>query len=1590
MIARSLSDEPGDGREYRSGALCLVARRMKSSLGGDATRQKVAEQILTMTPEPGADHRALASLALKELVSFQIDDRLERALTMEGVDYRIWAPGQPDREDDTDSILVIKPFGHAASPSSLRLTPTERLSLFESERWLFHRILCVIPDLVPVLVGFDPDESRLPLCLLMGEFRLRLEETGGYMYLLRSSSSPPNGPLGDPGKEAEDVLVAGTRARPEISTPNQEETRIKTVCLVRRKPTSCSDRVSDAEVDESFAGFFSRALRIRTSGLELGCDFLARTREESITIWRARAYRETLHVEARGLLPMEWSERDRDIETAEIFVEPGVTAIGSRGVSPRSEAGLLAEPGARESGHTQAADGEDPGHVAAHGMSLMSAVGETRRLVLLGGPALGKTICLFHLAQSLLKRESSTPGVGRIDPQDKGPSIPLYGSLRELNVPPGERRPPVRTWLLGKLASSSSPSEVDAAEKAFVAGEIVLLLDGLDEVVEAQARADVAREIHDLLSTDWTRCRAVLSSRPKAFREVSTSVDWPRFALAEFDSRRVGLFLERWFAAVRRREPLTSSGRPTDPRSAAEGFLAELRKHRELERAIRHPLLLTIMALGYRSSDGQVPRRRVDLYGSVVHTVALAWERAKGQQPGLRFPETTQVVQCLAWVAFSLHSGRGDNAVDQNGLHRLVSRGFELCGIPPERAAVDAWDLCKVIRLRQTLLVETAPGRFGFFQVTLQEYLAGVHLAKSRGSEDRLQVVREQLHSSRWCGVLEFAVAVADEAGSAQLLDAIANHGSRFERWLARDMIAAVRCLSDDPAAPSDIVDRLVERLLERLGESGPGSLELDSVRGEAVAALAALPFGVLKRGSIRDRLLSLAAHGSRDDQDALDNALDREESLEPVLRKLLVEARAPRSERVSSGTESTRPSVRPLVLESEPELLGALKDPRAEVRAAAVQALMTRTPISGAVWTVVVERLEDSDPTVQAIAADVLSGGPESVLEPLVRGLSSHDPTVRCAAARSIGEGCGWRGWTTHPVEALLLSTETLPWVRHAALESLKIAASLLPALPLFPGSHAAGRSFGEAMTLALRPEPMAQQAIGAPQGGLSHALIDWSDRTWALVRKALPPGSVETLARNRAAACSAGALAGIVLSLRSPDGGFVTCSRIPGGTVSHEVQTGLQAPSGSLSVPGDLGLTVRAVQVALLLHVVADAIDPLLQSGSSDPLAQEALRSLYLPGDPDSCRAAIQELAAAGVSRLSTVCEIRTHTSGSTRLACARLVCTTVLDDLGLPAREDLDREILERLLLTLACRHDLPEFELPPLPSHLVVPLTLDALFHELVDLGSARPLEAVTLADVEIGERLWPVLRAGVVQLDVDLGEVPEQTLDRLARNLGHLSERSEGSPMVVVLLRSGAMRVAVNPAPALVAGESSQAISGASAIEVASSVSASLVDMAMISNEEATKQLEHLVSRLESEDCSSDPSVLSASALLARKAAPDLAVELLTRIVGLVRRRGGDVRTTDVRTVVETLAEVAGRLDPGDRRRGFEPLFALASSDTTVDPWALEALAALSRYRGFWLDSQVTKLVSRARKAIKRDRNLLALVELKDLLSKTAT
>ncbi|MGI5501936.1 NACHT domain-containing protein [Lentzea sp. CA-135723] len=364
-----------------------------------------------------------------------------------------------------------------------------------------------------------------------------------------------------------------------------------------------------------------------------------------------------------------------------------------------------------------------------------------RRTVLLGDPGAGKSTLAAKLAHDLASSSDRVPFLLVL--RDFTPSFRAGG--REL----------LRYFeQVCRDPYNLSPAH-DCVEYLLRNGRAIVVLDGLDELVEPELRRRVVRLIEGF-AHQYPLTPIVVTARKVGYAEapLSTSL-FAQGTVDEFDTEQVTAYVSRWFALdaatpVSRRARLASS------------FVAESAEIAELR---RNPLLLALLCAMY-SSEHYLPRNLAQVYERCAVMLFDRWDSMRGIALPVQFQGRLRgAVQHLAWALFT--SPESGKALPRSRIVHLLARYLVSKSFDTDDALAAAEEFADFCTGRAWILTDVGATRveplFGFTHRTFMEYFAAEHLVRKHTDTDSLwQALGPHVAEGAWDVVSRIALQLHD------------------------------------------------------------------------------------------------------------------------------------------------------------------------------------------------------------------------------------------------------------------------------------------------------------------------------------------------------------------------------------------------------------------------------------------------------------------------------------------------------------------------------------------------------------------------------------------------------------------------------------------------------------------------------------------------------------------------------------------------------------------------------------------------------------------------------------------------------------
>lgn len=364
----------------------------------------------------------------------------------------------------------------------------------------------------------------------------------------------------------------------------------------------------------------------------------------------------------------------------------------------------------------------------------LEALDEHSKVLILGKPGAGKTTFLKHVA------------IECIDSWFQKKQVPLFVFLKDFAE--AEAQPDLLTYINQSLVRSQDWQQILAAGKALI------LLDGLDEVTDADS-SRVVGEIRKL-SEQFPENRFAITCRTAkpeyAFEE------FVEIEIADFDDEQIAGFCGRWF-------------RGKDDLKQTPHFLEKLEAEPSKKKLTSSPLLAILLCLVFDDSES-FPSNYTDLYETGIDVLLTKWDadrNIEGDRPyrDLSLRRKKDMLGRIARTTFEA----GKYFCSQQELEGYAKdyiQNLTDASTDPEALDLDSAATLKSMEAQHGVLIERAQGIYSFLHPTFHEYFTARKIVATCNPEAEddptLQGLVEHLTEKRWQEVFLLSAEMLDSA----------------------------------------------------------------------------------------------------------------------------------------------------------------------------------------------------------------------------------------------------------------------------------------------------------------------------------------------------------------------------------------------------------------------------------------------------------------------------------------------------------------------------------------------------------------------------------------------------------------------------------------------------------------------------------------------------------------------------------------------------------------------------------------------------------------------------------------------------------
>jgi len=391
----------------------------------------------------------------------------------------------------------------------------------------------------------------------------------------------------------------------------------------------------------------------------------------------------------------------------------------------------------------------------------LDAVKQYSKLMILGKPGAGKT--------TFLKRVATQCNQGNF----LADRVPIFITLKDFAEAP--RKPGLLQYITHRLADNEVSDPETTAKTLLREGRTVILLDGFDEVKQAD-NDRVLKEIREFsiqFNANYFVVTCRIAAREYIFEQF-TEVE-----VADLDDQQITEFVTHWFQAQA-------------PKKAPQ-FIEKLQKNQRIKELATNPLLLTLLCLLFAEST-DFPANRSELYEQALDVLLRKWDGTRGIERDQAYRQLSlkRKEDLLGQIALTTFE-QGNYFFKQKQAQQYITdyiQNLPEAPTNPEALELDSRAVLKSIEAQHGLLIERARGIYSFSHLTFHEFLTARNIALSRHPQRAFQQLVCHIEDKAWREVFLLTVGILPNAEDLvwlmkQHVDALVASDEKIQQFLS-------------------------------------------------------------------------------------------------------------------------------------------------------------------------------------------------------------------------------------------------------------------------------------------------------------------------------------------------------------------------------------------------------------------------------------------------------------------------------------------------------------------------------------------------------------------------------------------------------------------------------------------------------------------------------------------------------------------------------------------------------------------------------------------------------------------------------------
>ncbi|MCK3684231.1 NACHT domain-containing protein [Maribellus sp. YY47] len=368
-----------------------------------------------------------------------------------------------------------------------------------------------------------------------------------------------------------------------------------------------------------------------------------------------------------------------------------------------------------------------------------------RTLVILGDPGSGKSTLLKYLSTLISTLRDSEHILKNI--------VPVLFRLSDYSDYYKKYKKSIYEFITNHIDIQYQ----DIYKESFEYSNLLILMDGLDEITETSLRLKVTEQVTDLIAR-YPNNRYFVTSRIVGYQEAKLGPTFSHYKLLSFREEEIELFANQWYKSI-------ADHTDKDYEHAdllADTLFNSIKRNPSVLKLATNPLLMTIIAMIHYQGK-KLPSKRIELYEISTDTFLEHWVHLRISDES-QLKDKSEILEILAPIAFEIHKSKSNALIEENEFKDIFLKVYQEIhtNSTSSEAKTSCREFIKFIRQQTGFIyekgVDDQGNRFyGFMHLTFEEYLSSIEFV-SLWSEEELDL-KDYIFQSRWTEIIRLSAS---------------------------------------------------------------------------------------------------------------------------------------------------------------------------------------------------------------------------------------------------------------------------------------------------------------------------------------------------------------------------------------------------------------------------------------------------------------------------------------------------------------------------------------------------------------------------------------------------------------------------------------------------------------------------------------------------------------------------------------------------------------------------------------------------------------------------------------------------------------